>query len=311
MPPSPAAARLLDAFTASASQSQSFSFPMTRSPIPAPRLSCDACGAPATAKCSQCFAALYCSVACQARARAQHAPACRVDASASVEEDPAATVYFISHDCTHGGPDASADAALMGAMQNAIGVMTFAAASPAEGALRALARAARAPRALHPQLPRVLSSCALDALADGNAGTSRQFTRLAAFYAAANGAGFLDALDAALDGRACAAAGEARVAALAAAVKATVPRSGLLAALRAARGSACECLAPFSRASLPVFEAVAVAAGAAVGGDRTPDPATLTVRQLRDVLLVLGVPTAGMCERRELEDALRAARGGR
>ena len=312
--------------------------PVRFSNAAAPPLLCSVCGDPAQSRCVKCMAALYCSQRCQAAHWGVHRGPCKVDRRNTAEAE---AVYAIDHKCRHGGPDIENDPPLMASLQAAMGAI---AALPPRGAPAELAYFCSFARAKppHPQLHRILLSCAVDAVADNNLGNARMFGRFGAFCRAVcrRGAllGELEAGLAALGGGGGSGGGsgggggsDEHLQALAEEVAALASHTGLLAALR--RHITCRCLAPRSASALPLVElpqgseaaqdgAGAAAAGAGEGegaaaaAAAAPEPApaaeatpveAMSIKQLKAALAERGVSTVGMAEKQDLQEALRNA----
>ena len=326
----------MDALLAATLRSQTLhvvtALPVSFSPAapPAPLL-CHACGAPATSRCGKCFRALYCSRACQQAHWALHRAPCLVDRRDTSEAE---AVYSLNHKCRHGGPDIEHDAPLHASLMAAMPLVGSLPIGDAARELQQLCAFARATPP-HPKLHRILLSCAVDALADSNAGIARRMARIAAFCCAlARRPALLGGVEAGLQGGSVGDAGAAAMRALAEEYAAFEPYAGLLAALR--HPMTCGCLQPLSAGALPLTDPQDPASdGEGAGGGAAEDPApgggegggaaaapaggagpppaaavpveAMSVKELKAALQALGVPTAGLLEKAELQAALREA----
>ncbi len=254
-----------------------------------------------------------------------------------LDTSEAEAIFTIDHDCRHGGPDIERNPALFASMQASMGAI---AALPPQGAALEIKLFCAFARATppHPQLHRILFSCAVDALADKNWGYCRVLCRFAVLCSGvARRPALLAELEAGLValGSGAGAGGGQHVAALAEEVAAQASHTGLLAALR--RHMTCGCLAPRSASALPLAEALedeegaqggegggAAGGGGGGGGGDAPgapgapappaeaapvDVEALSIKQLKAALAERGIPTAGLLEKGDLQAALRAALG--
>lgn len=196
------------------------------------------------------------------------------------------------------------------------------------GAFLAFARASPP----HPQLHRILISCAVDAFADKNLREAFGFTRVSLYCRAVseNKGPVLRALEAGLQAGGLGPAEGPHadtLRALTGSIEEVNSRIGLL---RTLRGSmTCNCLAPFASAlpcaamgEDPIEDGGAPAAAAASGGGggggrgggaaeepRLPalDVEVMSARELKAALAARGIPIAGLLEKQELQQALRDA----
>lgn len=153
----------------------------------------------------------------------------------------AQATYYIDHDCRHGGPNPNTNPPLLASVsaivsQVMVALDNVALASGEIGLWVSFARSAT----IHPLLHRALRSCGVDAFVDNNYNTARMFCRLSAFaeQLAKGGEDFLRALE----GGQCTPKGLACLLDFTATVKQAIPRTGMLAQLRAPM--TCMCLRP-------------------------------------------------------------------
>ena len=287
-------------------------------------LLCNGCGKTASLTCSRCRHALYCSIDCSRAHWKVHKLACDKDKLNDTETADFCAYTALNHNCRHGGPDPNRDPNLMLCLTSSLpSLMCTEMGTSAEDELLAHVRSATSGAKKHPQLHRVLRSCAVDAFADSNLWMSRLFCRGAAFHEILlrGGEAFLLALRVGGKGGANG-SGEEFVIEFAIAVEECVPRTGLLAVLR--KSMTCDCLRPISLEALPIVPPIASASASGGGGDGAsasgasasgvggeegvkPSIESLTIKQIKAELQKRGVSTVGLAEKGDLQEALKGA----
>jgi len=210
---------------------------------------CEACSkdGPSLTCCSKCLRAAYCSKLCQENHWSVHKVACKVDRRDTSEAN---TVYYINHSCRHGGPNPQTNppllAALTGIMSQVMAALDNVTGPSGEAGL--WLSFARSATSIHPQLHRALRSCGVDAFVDLNFNAARMFCRVSAFCEqyTLGGEEFLVALE---GGHPCTPKGLACLLDFTASVRQSIPRTGMLAMLRAPMN--CMCLRPIQLPSSP------------------------------------------------------------
>ena len=210
---------------------------------------CEACSrdGPTLMMGSKCLRAAYCSSACQQDHWSAHKVACKVDRGDTREVN---SVYYIDHSCRHGGPNPQTNPALLASLSEVIDrvVARLDNTTSPSGEIGLWVSVGRT-ATIHPQLHRALRSCGVDAFVDNNYNIARMFCRLSAFCEqyTIGGEEFLVALD---GGQAVVSPkGLTCLLDLTASVRQSIPRTGMLAMLRAPMN--CMCLRPFQLPSSP------------------------------------------------------------